>query len=118
MTCVKFSAEIAVESAALTAPLCCCGIGKGGTALQPVLDIWTERHGELTGVYAINISTVAIALLLALQHPQVIATEVLPTLLSDWILESTLATSSMRVSRPTMHDSVGRGGLLLPDHSY
>lgn len=75
--------EDVVESAAPTASKCCCGIGKSGTALQPVLDIWTERHKELTGVYAINISTVAVALLLALQHPQIIATEVFSVLLPD-----------------------------------
>ncbi|KAK9862534.1 hypothetical protein WJX84_000998 [Apatococcus fuscideae] len=50
--------------------------GKDGNALQLILNLWTERHGELTGVYAINISIVAIALLLALQHPQVISTQV------------------------------------------
>ena len=54
----------------------CVQAGRDGAALQPVLNIWTERHGELTGVYAINLSTVATAYLLSLQHPQVAATEV------------------------------------------
>ena len=43
--------------------------GQGGNALEMVMRIWTERQIELRGVYEINLTSTALAALLASGHP-------------------------------------------------
>jgi len=43
--------------------------GQAGSALETVMRIWTERQIELRGVYEINLTSTALATLLASRHP-------------------------------------------------
>ncbi|KAK9806782.1 hypothetical protein WJX72_002643 [[Myrmecia] bisecta] len=43
--------------------------GPQSNALELVLQVWTERHVEIKGVYEINLSTTALALVLVTGHP-------------------------------------------------
>ena len=47
----------------------------GGSALEAVLRVWTERQGELRGHYQINLAATALLRLLALRHPAVAAVQ-------------------------------------------
>lgn len=46
-----------------------CAGGQAGNALEMVMRIWTERQIELRGVYEINLTSTALAALLASGHP-------------------------------------------------
>jgi hypothetical protein len=43
--------------------------GASGSALAVVMHVWTERQIELRGLYNINLTSTALALLLASRHP-------------------------------------------------
>ena len=46
-----------------------------GNALETVMRIWTERQIELRGVYEINLTSTALAALLATGHPALAETK-------------------------------------------
>ncbi|KAK9839772.1 hypothetical protein WJX81_000471 [Elliptochloris bilobata] len=48
----------------------------GGSALQPVMRVWTERQGELRGHYEINLTVTALLHLLATRHPALATVQV------------------------------------------
>ena len=50
----------------------------GGSALEAVMRVWTERQGELRGHYEINLAATALLQLLALRHPALAAVQAHP----------------------------------------
>lgn len=55
-----------------------CTGGEAGNALETVMRIWTERQIELRGVYEINLTSTALAALLATGHNALAVTKARP----------------------------------------